>query len=282
MFDEERIFYTIGPAWSLTLEITFYLALALLGPLAIASCRRLRSRESRIMLLATGSLAFGTASVLWETVARFVWHIPETNWPYYFGPQARMAPFALGVLLAVLRVAVRERSILPGWGAVALRLFALALLRWVTWQATLDREWAKRYYHDISAVGWVFLVASTVLAVQGQRWQRALSWRPLTWAGLISYSVYIWHDPVLRGLATADVIGHPGALFAVDCVLVLIATVAVATASYWVIEYPTSQLNVLVDDRKKKGPGYRVYDVSVEQHVQPALDEAPESVRSAP
>ncbi len=87
---------------------------------------------------------------------------------------------------------------------------------------------------------------------------------------------------MLRGLATEDVIGHPGALFAVDCVLVLIATVAVATASYWVIEYPTSQLNVLVDDRKKKGPGYRVYDVSVEQHVQPALDEAPESVRSAP
>ena len=33
---------------------------------------------------------------------------------------------------------------------------------------------------------------------------RGFSWRPITWLGLISYSVYLWH-PVILQVATDDV-----------------------------------------------------------------------------
>ena len=44
-FDNERFFYTIGPAWSLAVEVQFYLLLALLGVGAQRLARRIGSRR---------------------------------------------------------------------------------------------------------------------------------------------------------------------------------------------------------------------------------------------
>ena len=52
-------------------------------------------------------------------------------------------------------------------------------------------------FHDIAAIGWFLLMASTVLGAPGQLWSRVLSWRGLTWLGLISYSTYMWHEPIM-------------------------------------------------------------------------------------
>ncbi len=42
VFDRERIFYTVGPTWSMSLEVIFYGVLVLLGPLAVRACARHR------------------------------------------------------------------------------------------------------------------------------------------------------------------------------------------------------------------------------------------------
>ncbi|MDF3149608.1 acyltransferase, partial [Streptomyces sp. T21Q-yed] len=53
VFDQQRIFYTLGPTWSLSLEIAFYLTLVAVGPPAIRACRRLRTRRARALLCAS-------------------------------------------------------------------------------------------------------------------------------------------------------------------------------------------------------------------------------------
>jgi peptidoglycan/LPS O-acetylase OafA/YrhL len=50
VFDTKRIFYTIGPAWSLAVEAQFYLLLALLGSLFVAGARRCSSARVRVVV----------------------------------------------------------------------------------------------------------------------------------------------------------------------------------------------------------------------------------------
>ena len=62
----------------------------------------------------------------------------------------------------------------------------------------------------------------------------ALSWRPLVGLGAISYGVYLFHFPVYV-LMSADRVGHSGWQLLVGRVAV---TLAIALASYWLIERP--------------------------------------------
>jgi peptidoglycan/LPS O-acetylase OafA/YrhL len=63
---------------------------------------------------------------------------------------------------------------------------------------------------------------------------RALAFRPLTWVGLISYGVYLWHWP-LYVVLTQDRL-HLGGIALT--VLRLLATFAVALISYYFLEQP--------------------------------------------
>jgi len=68
VYDQQRIFYTIGPAWSLAVEVQFYLALALAGVGACAVCARLEPRRRFPFLMAAISLV-GLLSLGWKAVA---------------------------------------------------------------------------------------------------------------------------------------------------------------------------------------------------------------------
>lgn len=68
VFDNQRIFYTIGPAWSLAVEVQFYLVLAVLGKLACHVCRRLPPPRRR-SVLAAGLAGIVLFSVIWKAVA---------------------------------------------------------------------------------------------------------------------------------------------------------------------------------------------------------------------
>lgn len=87
VFDQERIFYTLGPTWSLSLEVFFYLTLVVLGPLAIRACRRLRRRHTRVAVCAVGCALLFAASCVWTPVVHDAFGVPQTDWPVYFGPR---------------------------------------------------------------------------------------------------------------------------------------------------------------------------------------------------
>jgi peptidoglycan/LPS O-acetylase OafA/YrhL len=244
VYDRTRIFYTLGPTWSMCLEIFFYGLLVLLGPLAFRATGRIATRRGRVTALALGCLALYLIPVTWNTVAYMVFHVPFDNWPVYFGPQARFGAFALGMLLAVLVAARSSAPVLSGVWPTIVRILALGFVLAAAW---LDKPYGygQVIFHDVASIGWLLLILSTVSGSRGQRWSRALSWRPLAWVGLISYSTYMWHEPTMLLLTHLGITSrNPGAL-----VWTLFAVLAVSLAagwlSYWVIEYPTSKLRAL-------------------------------------
>ncbi len=85
----------------------------------------------------------------------------------------------------------------------------------------------------VVAIAAVLVVAPVALEQDGPV-ARVLAWRPLVWLGAISYGVYLWHWPIFLAL-NGERTGWSGwPLFAVRCA----ATVAVAAASWWLLEQP--------------------------------------------
>ena len=246
VFDRQRIFFTVGPTWSMSLEVMFYLLLVLLAPLAVRACSRIASPARRAALLLGGTAVLAAIPWVWNSVAFLVAHVPFDNWPVYFGPQARFGAFAAGMALAVV-VAVRDgRPMFCGIWPSVLRLAGLCV---VSVGAVLARPgtWGQVVFHDFAAVGWLLLLASTVLGAPGQVWSRLLSWRLLTWLGLISYSTYMWHEPTMLLLEHLGLIGRSTQSLPLSIALVLVVAVAAGWVSYQLVERPTSKLRLLRD-----------------------------------
>jgi peptidoglycan/LPS O-acetylase OafA/YrhL len=244
VFDSKRIFYTLGPTWSMSLEIMFYGLLVLLGPLAVRACARIGSRRRRVSLLLAGCAMLFAIPVVWNAMAFLVFRIPYDHWPVYFGPQARFGGFAAGMALAVVVAARRSVPLFAGAWPSALRVGAIALIAFATW---IDRpdSWGQVGYHDLAAIGWLVLLASTVLGRPGQRWARALSWRPLTLVGLISYSTYMWHEPIMQSLQKHGITSRAAAGLPWSIAAVVGLSLVAGVLSYRCIEYPTSKLRAL-------------------------------------
>ncbi|MEK8172334.1 acyltransferase family protein [Streptomyces sp. M19] len=171
IFDDDRIFYTVGPTWSLSLEIMFYLVLVVLGPLAIRACRPLPRRRSRVAVCVAGCAVLFVLPVAWVGFAHYGLGIPHTDWAAYFGPQARFSGFAAGMFLAVLVTALGDRGKLRAKWSTGLALFVVAgayLLSLVS----EPENFLFTYYHQVSAVLWFVLLFCTI-HVQGRiGWHR--------------------------------------------------------------------------------------------------------------
>lgn len=257
VLDQKRIFYTLGPTWSLSLEIAFYVTLVAVGPLAIRVCRRLRTRRARVMLCAAGCGALYLLPVAWIAVAHHVLGIPHTHWPVYFGPQARFGGFAAGMGLAVLLVALGEKGRIGARQATALALMSAIGLYALSYFSAPENTW-HTYYHPLAALLWFALLYSTlhIRPSARPRWHGVLRADWLTGVGLISFSLYIWHEPLMLALYDAGAIPHSRAGFPLAVLIVLAAGMLVATVSYWAVEYPGSLLAGL---RDKKGRSREFY-----------------------
>lgn len=244
VFDEKRIFYTLGPVWSMSLEIFFYGVLVILGPAGVRLCRRLATRRQRVTALLAGCGVLFAIPVAWNAFAFFVLRISYEHWPVYFGPQARFGAFAVGMALAVIVAARRSKPVFAGVWPTVLRVTGLLIVLGAT-ALNQSHTWGQAAYHDVSALGWALLLASTVLGKKDQAWSRWLSWRPLTLVGLLSYSVYMWHEPVMMLLAQVGMISRSPAALPAAIAITLVAALLVGALSYQLIEYPTSKLRAL-------------------------------------
>ncbi|MEU8781916.1 acyltransferase [Streptomyces sp. NPDC048637] len=248
VFDQQRIFYTLGPTWSLSLEVLFYLVLVALGPLAVRACRPLRRRRTRVTVCAAGCLFLYAAPLAWIAVAHYRFGVPHTDWVVYFGPQARFGGFAAGMGLAVLTAALGDRGRLGPRTALPLAGLALAGL----FALSLDsgpENFTFTFYHPIASALWVVLIFSTLHVRQQTFWQGLLTARWLTAVGLVSYSLFIWHEPVMLQLHKAGLLPAGQSGFPLALLIVFLTALPVAAASYWLIEYPSSLLGRLKDHR---------------------------------
>jgi peptidoglycan/LPS O-acetylase OafA/YrhL len=173
--------------WSLSVEEQFYLIIPLILVISVAAARGRHTARSVlcvVALLTAGSLIY---SVL-------VTSSPPAG--AYFVTPTRIWELGIGGLTAMVMHQVRLGRVvrmLLGWVGLALVLFS-----------------ALRLSTSMAFPGWIallptvgaaaLLVAGTV--PDGQRLamvevSRPLGWQPLRYLGDISYSLYLWHWPVI-------------------------------------------------------------------------------------
>ncbi|MBO0680391.1 acyltransferase family protein [Mycolicibacterium sp. S2-37] len=233
--------------WSLGVEEQYYLVwpLLIVAVVGILAYRRgapsLRAvRFSVFGLAVAGAAASATAAVLLTSgpaggaMANRV----------YFGTDTRVQALLIGAAAAALLVrdwstVTMDTPIRPRWGRWLARVLSVVGVAGVAVLAHLATGTPDEYRSGLFTAAAVasVLVVATVALDQGGPVARLLACPPLVWLGTISYGVYLWHWPIFL-LLNGERTGWSGwSLFAVRCAV----TLAVAVASYWVLERPIRQ-----------------------------------------
>jgi peptidoglycan/LPS O-acetylase OafA/YrhL len=248
VYDIGTVVGGIGQAWTLCIEVTFYIAL----PIWAFFARRMLPRGGRRQMISSELWALAAlfcASFLWQLVIspRFLpgdqgYLIAQISLPA-FADQ-----FALGMAMAVVSVAVHSGSKKPRalrlvegkpwiWVVAALALYALLGLK--IGAVGLGASWADAglFRHVIKGLIGVCVLAPAVFGgALGGRVRAALGWRPLMLLGLVSYSFYLYH------LAFILKLNEVGWLHELGWVAVagasFLCSVAAAAISYRLIEAP--------------------------------------------
>jgi len=187
-----------GALWTLALEAQYYLLLPLLAPLFV------RAPSRAAAALVAVALAWHWASyndlaplVAFEMKIGAAWAIPEGTIRHLLATQlpAYMAHFAIGILAG--RAWLRWRGKAPSRAeAIAWITAAIAALVVLYAIHRPGNQWLGEHT-------WVLIpvtlgVAMMALASRGIALARPLlANRPLLWVGRCSYSVYLYHLPLL-------------------------------------------------------------------------------------
>lgn len=210
-FDADAIQKWLLHTWSLAVEWQFYLLYPIVL-LAAWKVGRRRAVQTTVVVLAAASLAL----CLWlshrDASAAF-YLLPPRSWEMLGGGLVALYP-----LPAALRRAGKALAITGLLGAVA----ALLTMREAGWP------------------GWATLlpVVATMAVIAAGRirlWPLGLA--PVAALGTISYSVYLWHWPIVVALDLVERYESLGWRIAG-----LIAAVALGALSYWAIERTTRDL----------------------------------------
>lgn len=216
-FDTSSDLKPLMHTWSLAVEEQYYL----LFPVLLFVMSYIRRQILFFVLLAI--------SVFSLVVAEWVTRI-NPNAGFYLLP-TRAWQLGIGALLAI----GAEQSIraVHGWvanlgGALGLMMIAYAIF-------VFDETYPVPGYWGVVPV----LGAALVIACghNGGWGARLLSWRPIVWIGLISYSAYLWHQPIFAFLRMATFGEASGPAFAVAILL----TFGLAYVSWSQVEQPWRQ-----------------------------------------
>jgi peptidoglycan/LPS O-acetylase OafA/YrhL len=236
----------IGPSWSLVAEVAFYLVLPCLVLLSALLARRGRALSAVLLapaiLITVGwavsiYLQHRTSGMTGDEQFQYLWgHHGSAVLARSLLAQADL--FGYGMLAAVIVVALGRwglTRVAPG--VLPTMLVAAAALTWAALDGPLD-SYARRFI-GIAAALLVLVVALPSSDGGPNKVATALEVRPLRYVGLISYSIYLWHNPVLfwldrHGLAFGD----DGAGLLGNLVLVTVVTAALSSLTFWLVERP--------------------------------------------
>lgn len=208
--------------WSLSVEEQFYLVWPLLIILALWLAARSGRRRTETL----------AAVLVLTTVASFVHGSLLTLQDHnlaYFSTLARGWEFGVGGLLALLPRSegdrLRRTRAAAGWaGLAAIAFAALAFTDEDRFPGTI----ALLPVLGTAAIIWAGMprAALSLAPVAG--------WRPVQWFGDISYSLYLWHWPII--MFTPYITGQPTP--AIGMVLLLLLSIGIADASKRWVEDP--------------------------------------------
>jgi len=227
--------------WSLSVEVQFYILLPFLAAAIAWLARRSAPRAIAIVLiLAAASFALRLRDVILPAGTTFSALSGPLSLPtlFYF--------FATGMLIALLRASWQRRPPSRPRGVFASpdAWILLAVALWCLAAVDPKRE-------PLIAASCFLIVAGCVLAPAPGVLVKVLDWRPLAAVGLASYSLYLWHVPLLVLLSGARFVFPPGELgrdlsppqsFGLLLLTAVPVCLAAAFGSYALIEVPFLRL----------------------------------------
>jgi peptidoglycan/LPS O-acetylase OafA/YrhL len=213
--------------WSLSVEEQFYLVYPTLF-LVVASLRGRVSLHVRMAVV----LSAVVAGSFWLSVTQTA----SAPTAAYFSPFTRAWELALGALVAVgtpwlKRLPITIAATLAWSGLVAIGVAAFTFTSATPYPGSLVA---------IPVVGAALVIGGGV-AEPRRGAERLLGLGPFQWFGKRSYSLYLWHWPIL--IIAAEQAGRTSLPFR-DTIWLLLLAVAVSMASYRLVENPIRHLRL--------------------------------------
>jgi peptidoglycan/LPS O-acetylase OafA/YrhL len=219
--------------WSLAVEEQFYLLWPLLVLAAVLLAARFGVRR-RVAVLA-GLAIVAVPSLLWaghEAVAQ-----PERA---YFATTVRIWEFAVGAAVALLVVRLER---VPRALAAAIAWAGLAMVLWAGRTYSADMVWPG-YAALVPTVGAGLLIAGGVAAGRGGPvW--LLGRKPMLVVGYLTYSLYLWHWPLL--IVARE---HFGGIPVWAGLLIVLFSAAPAWLTFRLVENPLRNARLVVEYRR--------------------------------
>ena len=227
-FSLDRAVSPVQHYWSLAVEEQFYLVLPLLfAVLVLWGRRRLTANRSFLGRRVVGGVVgiLSLASLAWSVV-----DTPLSPATAYFSSLTRGWELGAGVLLAlalprVVRLDHKQRVALSAAGLLAIVVAAV----------TFDGGTPFPGFYALVPVLGSMAVLAAGAGQDGQGLARALTWRPVTWVGDLSYSIYLWHWPAL--VLCVPLLAGDDPVW-LEKTVVLGGVLAVSMLSYHLVEQP--------------------------------------------
>lgn len=204
------------PAWSLTIEIGFYVLLPILAAVFV------KRSAYRVPIL--------LSLVVFGTLARH--EMTSGGWPKM--PLTYVDNFACGMLAAIIVARVGR---LPSW---------TLLIGAVTFVMALGSVGEGAIW--VTLAGALFAVSLATLASVNPR-----TAPPLVWLGTVSYGIYLWHWPVLEVATDHGLYGLPDP---VEMAAVAGLAILLGWLSWRIVERPAlaQRHNIVQWLRRQRGP----------------------------
>ena len=238
--------------WSLAIEEQFYM----IFPLLFLLVNRKKKSKDGTYKLNKNFLYVVLGLILVSLIAHILLFDINNISRIYFGTDTRAFSLLVGVVGAILYPMERlHAKVTPQQNIIysVISLVAIATLITVMIYTSEYNTWLYRGgFLLVAILGLIVIISS---GKQHTLMSRLLSFKPVVFIGKISYSLYLWHFPVLVLTTPVSEIGNPNIIFVI---LRVILTFVLATASYLFVETPIRKLgfknyiNVIFKKLKKR------------------------------